>query len=233
MGSISITFNGICTFVTPGNGITLPAGVQWRVVLLNASSGRNVNGVLIPPHAASITIQPAGAPADPPIALNGCTLSITPLDPAGFSDPEFDPPNLTNLVASVEPLSVPSSEVVTGGIADFASCYFDITSGTLSSGVNSMGAVFSTLVVSGGDNFTLTMTPFAAAPATNLPPVTTLATGSAVTIANEATNEQDGLDHFLLHYLVATQLPPAPQLPPPRPVPEDLVGAGCSNSQYP
>lgn len=244
---LTMNFMGICTFlsdVTVGGSI-----VPKRVVLLNLTGNNTVGGFTrIPQHFAKVTVN--GQTTD----LNqfrGCTISIVqadgqPLPPNFVTDSTFaqNIPNLTNLVSPIETLGPPAQSVLTGNQPDLVAAYVDLNFGVLSGEqiqtAESASAQTTLTIPTSFFDFEvvfpllLQIQPFAG-PAE--PMAIALPMGSTVTINNSAPDETlfNG-QHFLLHYLVANELPLMPQLPqlPGPQVNAPLPGTlGCSNSSYP
>lgn len=236
MGTLTVNFVGICTHFSQN------VPVPHRVVLVNATAAPTVMGVPIPPHFPTISIASSGA-----FPLTGVSISVqnpaaTPVGPL-----PSDVANLTSLMSPIETLAVLSPQLVLDQISQFAACYFDIATGTFST-FNSNGNLAVRLVMDtvatpespNGDPLLL-FTPFPNAPplATGLTSPMLLASGTTITVSNEAPPADETgpgsapSSHFLLHYLTATQMPGAPQVPPMPSLIIDSVGGGCSNSNYP
>ncbi|HEY2324907.1 MAG TPA: hypothetical protein VGJ82_18750 [Thermoanaerobaculia bacterium] len=235
MGTLIITFNGICTHFTKN------VPVPHRVVLVNATAALTVSGIPIPPHQPAITFPDGSGPGSQKVTLNGMTISVANPLTNGDPDGSLDGlPNLTSLMSSVQPLSIRSSEYVLDQVPQWSACYFDVNSGTFSTSKDMHGALSAVLTVTTIGVPQLTLAPF---PGSTLPqglsPAMTLGTDPdalvAITISNLAppAQETESGAHFLLHYLTASQMPSAPQVPQ-MPTQFNLsVGGDCSNTVYP
>jgi len=247
VGQLTVQFLGICTHFTQNI-----SPIPHRVVLVNASAGITVGGVPIPPHFATILITPPGAPPGTglgPFSLTGVAISLQnpASDPLGLLPSNV--PNLTNLTAPIQPLAIRSSQYVIEQVPQFAAAYFDIVTGTFTTIPGPGGAVgvavsmntVPTTTQPPDDDPVLLFTPFpnAAPLASGLSSSMPVASGSTITFANEAASADENspgsfpTSHFFLHYLTASQMPSAPQVPPMSATVSGSVGGGCSNSQYP
>ena len=233
MGKIVVTFNGICTHFTEN------VPVAHRVVLVNATSGLTVAGVPIPPHQPVITFPDATGQAQS-VTLNGMTISVSNSQTVGVAGSLDALPNLTNLMQPVEPLAIRSSEYVLDAIPQWAACYFDVNSGNFTAAKDSDGALTAQLTVETTGAPELVLTPFSGAtlPQGLTSPMTLGTDPNAtvgITISNLAPprHENQSGAHFLLHYLTASQIPTAPQVPQMTTSLNDSVGGDCSNSTYP
>ena len=239
-----ISFQGICTHFRNGNVQAL-GDVVHRVVLVNATSQTTIAGITIPPHFPQIKI--AGAAAVP---LQGVHLTlIGPGSPLSYSPDYFTKtPSLETLMSQIEPLPDPSLDLILGEAWPIVAAYIDINIGVLSARLNDSGAAMATLAIDTDAEVLVSATPFPGSPVLNpfnfefiLPP------GSLTEISNQALPDEEmkmTRGHFFLHYLLGNHVPSAPQTPPnPSPPidevsPEagggrDLVGSGCSDSNYP
>jgi hypothetical protein len=232
MGEITITFMGICTHFLD---VETPTGLVHRVVLVNASGNNIVAGLLIPPHFATMQIVPPQGPV--PASLAGVQVSFNVTGELLLDSTYSIVPTLQTLMANIVALGPASSLLLDESPWPAVAAYFDIPAGTFS-GQNVTGAAQVTATIptpEGSDVVEMTITPFPGSDAT--PQTVKLVSGTSITVSNVGTPEtEEGPDtgrHFLLHYLLAENFPPAPQVPPSIPGIAATVGAGCSDSNYP
>jgi hypothetical protein len=224
MPTATVYFVGICSHLSHGSSGIRP----HRVVLINASRDRLVNGLLVPKHTARVRLDDS----DEPIVLNGATLRLNAVSAGVQYDPTFEPniPRLSNY--SHEPLAPLSSAMASWANADLVSAYFDVA-GTLFGAHTSSGAAAAKLVVETVDVPLLTITTFAGErqeiPVGERPFfVENVDVGPVVD------------DHdFLLQYKMLMRVPADADWPHEpftggEPIPGPItVGPGCSNSNYP
>lgn len=243
MNTITVEFQGICTFVSPTHLPELP--VRERVVLVNASCPTYINTVTLPRHKATLTVS-----QNLPITLEGVQLWLTI---EGGAQPPFERflqnlPHLKSLMDGIQPLSAPSSHMVMEGHARDVACWFDISFGTLTTAITPDHAVYTTLVAASEGQFQLNAHAFpdgGKVPAELVTPMD-LPSGTTLTVANldDAAPPAKTMADFLLHYRVAEQMPAVPQVPQLCALkhvkerrapysPFNTIGAGCSNSAYP
>lgn len=230
MGKVTITFSGICThFLNP------TADVQHRVVLINASEGKTVDGVHIAPHIALLQI---GGAAPETISLDGVRLSIGNATGDLLYIGYESMPSLRKEMDSVAPLPPPSPKLLLDEPWPEIAAYFDLDHGSISACIDEMGSARATVTMTtSGDEVELVLEPFpgsAFAGTTRL-----LASPATIIVSNLSTMEEMERSHFLLHYTLGETLAKVPQIPrriegPRCPAPTyGTIGAGCSNSNYP
>lgn len=246
MGSFNIFFEGICTHFTEN----IP--VPYRVVLVNASRGLTVKGIPIPAHRPFITF-PDSRGNQQEVTLNGVNIQVGNPQGRPMQKPTLPSlPNLTTLMSAVEPLSPRSPQYVLEEDPDLVACHFDFTVGTATVKQNESGAfgVEVNVPTTMAQVPELTLSPFSGSTLPEgLTPTMKFGTDVnatiTITISNLASpsQEMDSGAHFLLHYLTASQMPGAPQVPQMPTVTQnasrtpsiqtDTVGGDCSNSVYP
>ena len=253
MGEITIYFVGICTFMQDVEG-ALP-GFSRRVVLVNARVPRVINGYAIPPHIPSLRIAANDLVVDgePPRTrtatileweLHGCRLEVADAIRKLEHDASFECciPHLKKLTPDLGP---PSAAMVIAAEPQRASCYFELTAGTLSAGLIANGAAVTALNVrTSTESPVLRLRRFH----TGEPQEFQLRSGAEVAIMNVGAEgeKSDGDSDFLLHYEVAEHIPPDAVIPQsPAPCCSKLqqsyiipngglgIGPGCSNSNFP
>jgi hypothetical protein len=222
MGEITIHFDGICTQISqlpPDFGIA----AAHRVVLVHGEHGHLVAGKQIPPHVATLDV---GDGVTPVSHLEGAHLRIANAVPGRicYDASYLNVPGLRTHNSDLAPLK---RDVVAG---TDAAAHFDVTSGTFASEPIHHGAWRSMLTVQTTDEPTLVITPFAGGPQQTLH----LRSGSTIIVANTGNKlvPESEFD-FYLHYLVTEKVPTHPYFPPPDGGRNDLLGPGCSNSNYP
>lgn len=232
MGAFSIAMKGICTHFSQQFHENLP--VPHRVVLVNGHrSDVLIQNIGVAPHIASITMDGRT------FLLGGVSIGIkngtTPFKVS--EDFYLTIPVLSDL--AIMPMPAARNSVFLGAVPTLASAYLDITTGTLTACLDPIGAAVSKLIVETDGDPVMTFQPFLG---TFLPdglqPEMPVSDGSAVVLENSSSDDQFPMTHFLLHYLTASEIPDAPQVPrnlkgPPCPVSYAIVGGGCSNSSYP
>jgi hypothetical protein len=239
MGDITIYFNGICTQVS---AIPADFGVaaRHRVVLVHAEDGRVIGGKPIPPHIPTLTI-PFDQVVDPPYdfasmargdgslvwQLDGTRLRIgnpAPGDVA-YLNTYWQVPRLREHNPDLSPLK---REVVAG---TNAAAHFDVNAGNFTSEMIHHGAWRSVLnVETDGDDAQLVITPIGGGTDQTI----RIRSGAAITVANTGNKKLKESEYdFFLHYLVLDSIPPRPFYPPPAGTGDDMLGPGCSNSNYP
>lgn len=208
-------------------------------MLVHAEQGHELAGKGIPPHFPVLEVPFAdlvGALDFPSMTHKGGSV-IWQLDGVRLrignavqGDVDYDDnyrnvPRLKEHNPNLAPLK---KDVVAGGDA---AAYFDADAGTFSSQEIHGGAWRSILdVETDGDPF-LSITPLDGGPEQRLQ----LRSGATITIANtgEGMIKESPFD-FFLHYLVTESIPPSPYYPPPAGKGGgDVLGPGCSNSNYP
>ena len=240
MGTARIHFVGICTHLQETT--TAGLGALHRAVLINASGANVVNTMRIAPHFAKIKITSPNVNTTVP--LNGVALTI---ETAGADSVTYDDsygkiiPSLRALMDGIETLSDPDPDLVVNGSWPAVAAYFNVRKGTFDACVDVHGAAVVGLTIVTDGDLMLTATPFLNGTAPFESPLNLGATADIVVENNS--NEVAGTpltrDHFLLHYLLARNMPAVPQIPlsinPVRRCenPYSLFNTGCSDSNYP
>ena len=247
---LKIDFAGVCTHVWWTDSIP---PYTSRVVLVNASAGDHIRGRDIKPHVATLRVLKEdvvngdalrGARNNDPVIdylLAGARVRVNATSPV-HKDPSFR--NCIYSLRELTPaLGMPSREAVDDGVPDRTACIFDVTGGTLHGRVNPSGAAYASLETDTQGDPTVTI--FNAVTHDSIEII--LKPGAEITISNlGATEQDDDLYDFYLHYRLAATMPKDPGLPGPdpriclRPAPGATwppnfgsVGPGCSNSAYP
>jgi hypothetical protein len=239
MGDITVHFDGICTQLSKPIPPELGIAAKHRTVLVHAEQGRVLAGKGIPPHYPVLEVPFAdlvGALDFPSMTHKGGSV-IWQLDgvrlrignavqgDVDYDDTYKNVPRLREHNHDLQPLK---KDVVAGG---GAAAYFDADAGTFSSEMIHHGAWRSILDVETDGDPLLLITPLDGGPEQRLQ----LRSGAMITIANtgEGMIKESPFD-FFLHYLVTESVPPSPYYPPPAARDGgDVLGPGCSNSNYP
>jgi len=234
MGTVTITFVGICTHFVQ----VLEATIH-RTLLVNAGGQNVIDGITIPPHFASMTISPTvDFPEQQTISLMGQNVGVTNGVGRVFYEESFfrTIPGLAAQMAGIDALSEPANEQGWPAVASV----FTTLSGTFSACLLGGKAAQATLVIETSDpNVKLNLSPLPGNPPGAVTGVYELVSPATVVISNSAPMEDPATAraHFLLHYLLAAQFPNAPQIP------LTLEGVtcqspgtdsvGCSDATYP
>lgn len=192
-------------------------------MLVHGEHGRVVAGKQIPAHVATLDVGDGVTPAS---TLQGAHLQIANAVPGRicYDASYLNVPGLRTHNADLAPLK---RDVVAG---TDAAAHFDVTSGTFASEPIHHGAWRSMLTVQTTGEPVLAITPFDGSPQQTLQ----LRSGSTIIVANTGDKSlRESEFDFYLHYLVTEKVPPRPYYPPPNETGNDLLGPGCSNSNYP
>jgi hypothetical protein len=248
---LRVNFLGVCTHMQWKGSI--PTCMN-RVVLVNATAGDRIAGEPIQSHIPTLRIaarhiidmeslslpKPGGDIVE--WRLDGVRVRIENATDEIRHDETFGKciPALGKLTSDV---GVPSKAAVHDDVKELASCIFDVTGGTLYGATNEHGAAYAVLETATGGNPRVSITSFQP-DGTRL--VLNLHPGAEISLSNlGATKEHDSHFDFYLHYKLAAEMPPHPQLPlgppcqsnrPPGhtwPPGFQSVDVGCSNSIYP
>ncbi|MDP9190353.1 MAG: hypothetical protein M3P06_01455 [Acidobacteriota bacterium] len=274
MGQLVMSFRGLTMHVTKASKV-LPANVQHRVVPVNASSGFKgdvKDWGCVPPHHCFLEFSEEAGKAllagrmkldhsKKHISLHG--WSVTLINPAGSradvriggvpddiprspgAPPGVEVPHLKEFLPSM----VLKEGIAGAYVPDWAACFVDINSGTVTARKFRTGAIYTTWSVEtkGDPRLQFTRLLHGLVPETltieipSTPPLAHLAhdvPGSMV-VHNGTADESDKEFDFVLHFLanadgVPTKNELAKQFPiDPPPTAQISMTTSCSNSQYP
>jgi hypothetical protein len=239
MSTITVRFTGICTHVRfLGEG----QNALHRVVLTRADHGAFLNGARIPPHIATLRIDPAdiagidgypyGLETLGPVGawrLCGVTLSLEGGTGTFTRDPNFDLVPRLETESKVKPEL--SSEVTEHGQA---ACYFDLSSGHLSAvePAQKGDAINAVLQVETTETPGLRVTCFWNGESSLI----RLRPDALIDVEHTGYPHSESDQDFLLHYRVLVSVPEDAKVPPESKStanPHGDIRVGCSNSQYP
>lgn len=246
MSTINIRFEGICTQIKLAQAI---GRTLHRVVMVHGEGGLVLEGRPIPPHRTFLTIDDTTLRCADVAGVSClreqtdgnwqlCGARLTVKDAAGsavtYDASTYEVPSLTRLTPDFGSLS---QKVVFD--ADAAS-HFDVSSGTFTAGQMAGGAWYTTLTVTtvGDGDVVLDIEDLAAGKSGSL----TFASESTIVVKNTGGKTGDSASDFLLHYLTASVFPKDAAVPPVPLLPNDgecsnvgdeMLGPGCSNSNFP
>lgn len=238
MGTITIHFVGICTQIK----LPEPIGpVVHRTVMVHGEIGMFLEEHWIPPHRTFLMVEPTNL-----LAADVSTLQTVVPQPDGnwqligthlevkhavSGDVHYDEnmkniPSLTKLTPDFGPLS---EQVVFGSDA---AAHFDVTSGRFEAARLAGGSWYASLHVhTTSEHVELALRDLNNTIATG---TLTFRSGSTIVVSNTGGSLFDKEWDFLLHYKTAQYMPPHPHYPGESPlIADEVLGPGCSNSNFP
>ena len=233
MGTVTITFSGVCThFLTQDT-------VLHQTMMVNGSGNNVIGGIVIPPHCASMTFSPTvDFPENQTLSLMGQNVGVVNGVGRLIYEESFLKviPGLDQQMENIEPLG----PRVDNPQWPLVASVFTTTSGKFT-GCLAGPAANATLVIETSDpNVKLSLSPLPGNPPGAISGEFELLSPASISISNKSLDPSDPSSaraHFLLHYLLAQQFPSVPQIPLQLFGPQcpnlGTDSVGCSDANYP